>query len=234
MHRKRRVLPLILCLALAMPAFALIVMGGPAAAQEQSGSQHSLYWQQRASHFRLLPNDKGEIIFLGDSITDGCDWSEMFHNPLIKNRGISGDMTRGVLDRLDEVVESKPAKIFLMIGINDLAMGLNEKEILANIKRIIREIRQKSPDTRLYLQSVLPVNPDFRVFPDHVDKSAEIKNINSVLRRMAGDYDAVFVDLYPLFIEEGEKLDPEFTNDGLHLTGAGYAVWKEAVAPFLR
>jgi len=132
------------------------------------------------------------------------------------------------------VVESKPAKIFLMIGINDLAMGLNEKEILANIKRIIREIRQKSPDTRLYLQSVLPVNPDFRVFPDHVDKSAEIKNINSVLRRMAGDYDAVFVDLYPLFIEEGEKLDPEFTNDGLHLTGAGYAVWKEAVAPFLR
>ena len=234
MNRRHRVFPLRLCLSLSASALVLITVGNLSAAWEQSGSQHSLYWQQRASHFRLLPNDKGEIIFLGDSITDGCDWSEMFHNPLIKNRGISGDVARGVLDRLAEVVESKPAKVFLMIGINDLAMGLSEKEILANIKRIIREIRQKSPDTRLYLQSLLPVNPDFRVLPDHVDKGAQIKNINSVLRRMAGDYDAVFVDLYPLFIEEGEKLDPEFTNDGLHLTGAGYAVWKEAVAPFLR
>ncbi|MFA9452939.1 MAG: GDSL-type esterase/lipase family protein [Candidatus Aminicenantaceae bacterium] len=215
-------------------AFALVLIGVPGAAQEQSGSQHSPYWQQRASHFRLLPNDRGEIIFLGDSITEGCDWSEMFHNPLIKNRGISGDVTRGVLDRLDEVVESMPAKIFLMIGINDLALGLTEKQILANIKSIIREVRLKSPDTTMYLQSLLPVNPDFRVFPDHANKGAQIKNINLVLRRMAHDYGAEFVNLYPLFIGEGEKLDPEFTNDGLHLTGAGYAVWKEAVAPFLQ
>lgn len=233
MNRKCRVLPLLLCMALAAPAFALIVIGGPGAAQEQSGSQHSLYWHQRAGHFQLLPNDRGEIVFLGDSITDGGNWSEMFHNPLIKNRGISGDVTQGVLDRLGEVVESKPAKIFLMIGINDLARGLTEKEILANIKSIIRRIRKKSPETTLYLQSLLPVNPDFPIFPDHTDKGAQIKNINIVLRRMAGDYGAVFVDLYPLFTVEGDKLNPDFTNDGLHLTGAGYAVWKKAVAPLL-
>ena len=140
-------------MALAASALVLIAIGDLSAAQEQSGSQHSLYWHQRAGHFRLLPNDRGEIVFLGDSITDGCDWSEMFHNPLIKNRGISGDVTQGVLDRLGEVVESKPAKIFLMIGINDLARGLTEKEILANIESIIREVRKKSPETKLYLQS---------------------------------------------------------------------------------
>ena len=223
-----------LCLALAASTFVLIVVGNPCEAREAREDQHSLYWEQRAGHYRLLPNDSGEIIFLGDSITEGCDWGEMFHDPLIKNRGISGDVTRGVLDRLDEVVESKPAKIFLMIGINDLASGMTEKEILANIKSIIREIRRKSPETKLYLQSLLPVNPDFPIFLHHSDKGLQIKNINTVLRRMAKDYGAVYVDLYPLFTGEGEKLDPAYTNDGLHLTGAGYAVWKEAVAPYLR
>ena len=217
-----------------MLALALFLWEGAEGARQTAGNPHSLYWQQRASHYRQLPNDKGEVIFLGDSITEGGDWGEMFHDPLVKNRGISGDVTQGVLDRLDEVVESKPAKVFLMIGINDLAGGLTEKQILANIKCIIREIRRKSPDTKVYLQSLLPVNPDFRVFPDHVDKSVQIKNINIVLRRMAEDYEAVFVDLYPLFIGVGDKLDPDYTNDGLHLTGAGYSVWKEAVASYLQ
>jgi len=221
-------------LALAVSSLILIATGALSEARAPDGSQHSLYWQQRAGHFRLLPNDRGEIVFLGDSITEGGHWGEMFQNPLIKNRGISGDVTQGVLDRLDEVVESKPAGIFLMIGINDLASGLTEKEILANIKRIAREIRQKSPETVLYLQSLLPVNPDFPIFPDHRNKGSQIKSINTVLRRMAKDYGAVYVDLYPLFIGEGDKLDPEYTNDGLHLTGAGYAVWQEAVAPYLR
>jgi lysophospholipase L1-like esterase len=215
-------------------ALAPFLWRGEVHALQTGGHQHSLYWHQRASHYRQLPNERGEIIFLGDSITEGCDWGEMFQDPLVKNRGISGDVTQGILDRLDEVVESRPAKVFLMIGINDLAEGLAEKEVLANIKRIIREVRKRSPDTKLYLQSLLPVNPDFKVFPDHVDKAVEIKNINTVLRRLATDYGAVFVDLYPLFIGERDKLDPEYTNDGLHLTGAGYAVWKKAVAPYLR
>jgi lysophospholipase L1-like esterase len=177
--------------------------------------------------------DQGEVVFLGNSITYGGDWNGMFPSLLIKNRGISGDVTQGVLDRLDRVLETRPAKIFLMIGINDLAFGRNEEEILANIKRIIREIRQGSPETILYLQSLLPVNPDYPVFSNHTDKGLQIKNINRVLRRMAGDYGAVFVDLYPLFVGQDDKLDPRYTKDGLHLTAAGYSVWEKAVAPHL-
>ena len=67
-----------------------------------------------------MPDTPNEIIMLGNSITDGCEWSELFQNSNIKNRGISGDITEGVLYRLDEVTRSKPAKVFLLIGINDL------------------------------------------------------------------------------------------------------------------
>jgi lysophospholipase L1-like esterase len=58
-------------------------------------------------------------------------------------------------------------------------------------------------------------------------------NINTGLKRMAKDYSLCYVDLYPLFTGDGDKLRPEYTNDGLHLTGAGYAVWKKAVASFV-
>ena len=127
-------------------------------AQEQPSlkDQYFPYWNQKETLFRILPNDTGEIIFLGDSITDGCEWSELFHDLSIKNRGISGDVTQGVLDRLGEVVESNPKKIFLMIGVNDLAAGKTEKEIVSNIKKIIKNIQKKSPATEIYLESILP------------------------------------------------------------------------------
>ncbi len=215
-----------------VPAAAALIAGITFGIQEKP--DHPAYWHQRASHFRQLPNDEGEIIMLGDSITEGCNWSEMFANPKFKNRGIGGDVTRGILDRLDEVLDSRPERIFLMIGINDLGHGRPEKEILANIKRIIREVREKSPESTLYLESLLPVNPDFGMFPNHTDKAEQVIAINTVLRRMAADYDVVYVDLYSRFVTGEGKLDPAFTNDGLHLTGPGYAVWKKALEPFLR
>lgn len=82
-------------------------------------AQHSAYWNQKASMYSILPNESNEIIFLGDSITDRCEWFELLSNPNVKNRGLSGDKTSGVLDRLSEITESKPFKVFIMIGVND-------------------------------------------------------------------------------------------------------------------
>jgi hypothetical protein len=78
----------------------------------------STFYQQRSSLFRLLPQSKGDIMFLGNSITNGNEWDELFNDASIKNRGISGDATLGVLNRLDEVTARKPGKVFLLIGIN--------------------------------------------------------------------------------------------------------------------
>ena len=82
------------------------------------------YYGQKVSMFRLLPDTKGEIIFLGNSITDIGEWAEIWNNIHVKNRGISSDNTFGVLARLDEVLSSRPAKIFIMIGINDISREL--------------------------------------------------------------------------------------------------------------
>jgi lysophospholipase L1-like esterase len=210
--------------------FGWVALTGVSRAEgAQVPEKHSLYWQQRVDHFRALPDTPGEIIFLGDSITDGCNWSELFSRIQIKNRGISGDTTQGVLDRLDEVLSSRPAKIFLMIGINDLGRGLSETAILANIKSLLKDIRQKSPETEVFIQSVLPVNDRFSVFPSYMDKTARVLSVNKVLRRMAEDYGFRYIDLFSALSDGNNRLSDKYTNDGLHLNGAGYACWKKTI-----
>ena len=191
------------------------------------------YWNQRASHFKTLPDTEGEIIFLGDSITDGCSWTEMFQNLCVKNRGISGDTTEGVIDRLDEVLESNPDKIFLMIGINDLGGGESADQVINNIKRIVRNIQKKTPETTLILEGILPVNPDFDLFPNYMTKTQEILTVNRELKKFAKKENITYVDLYSLFVNKDNKLNPEYTNDGLHLLGSGYLIWKKAVEKYI-
>lgn len=196
-------------------------------------TKYSTYYEQRKSHFEKLPNDSSEIIFLGNSITDGCNWSELFNDLRIKNRGISADITQGILDRLNEITEAKPLKIFIMIGINDLAAGISVDQLVANYKKIIEKIKTDSKDTKIFIQSILPVNPDFPKFKNHTKKSAEILEVNDKLKLLAQDFKLVYIDLYSLFVINDNKLNPEYTNDGLHLTGSGYLVWKSAVQKYI-
>ena len=196
-------------------------------------NKYSQYYYQKKSLFEQLPNTQNEIIFLGDSITDGCNWAELLQDPRVKNRGISGDVTDGVLDRLEEVTESRPQKIFLMIGINDLARGRSVDYVLNNIKRIYKAVKDKSSGTEIFIQSVLPVNPDFTLFPDHVNKSREVIEVNQELIKICAHYELQYIDVYSHLIDKEDKLSSDYTNDGLHLTGAGYIVWGNIVKKYL-
>lgn len=88
---------------------------------QAQGRKHTTFFDQRATLFEVLPTSKKDIIFLGNSITNGGEWAELLDNPHVKNRGISGDRADTMLDRLHVITKGKPAKIFLLIGINDLA-----------------------------------------------------------------------------------------------------------------
>jgi len=192
------------------------------------------YYNQRLTLFEKLPDTKGEIIFLGNSITDGGEWCELLGNPKAKNRGISGDTTDGVLFRLNEVTYSKPAKVFLLIGINDLSRGVSKDTVYSNICRIAQKIRKDSPKTKVYVQSILPVNDSFGLFKNHTNKTDDVLWINSQLKTWCAKENIGFVDLYSRFkMADSDRLNPQLTNDGLHLTGDGYLLWVEIIKPFL-
>lgn len=177
---------------------------------------------------------KKDIIFLGNSITNGAEWSELFGNPHVKNRGISGDVCYGVYDRLDAILKGKPAKIFLMIGINDVSAGTPADTIVARTGLIIRKIKADSPRTGIYLQSVLPVTDHYNKFQGHTSRWQVIPVINKGLMSLAGQEGVTYIDLYTHFVDAATgKMNPAYTNDGLHLLGKGYLKWVEIVRPYI-
>ena len=95
-----------------------------------SDSIFSTYYQQRITHSKTLRQTGGDIIFLGNSITDGAEWNELFGDSHIKNRGISGDFTAGVISGLDEVTNREPVKVFPLIGANDLSRNISPDRVV--------------------------------------------------------------------------------------------------------
>ncbi len=208
---------------------AITIMAGTA--QEK---KYSTFYYQRATLFEQLPVDTDDIIFLGNSITNGCEWAELFANPHIKNRGISGDITEGVYDRLYPIVQGKPAKLFLLIGINDVARDSSAQAIVQNIERIVEKIKQETPSTRIYLQSVLPVSDHYKMFEGHTSRWQRIPEINAGLKQLASRHQITYIDLYSHFLDPSTgKMNIEYTNDGLHLLGKGYLLWRNIVLPYI-
>lgn len=195
--------------------------------------KYSTYYYQKATLFEKLPISSKDIVFLGNSITDGGEWAELFGNPFVKNRGISGDVAWGVYDRLEPILKGKPAKLFLMIGINDVAAGRSVDTIVERIGKIIDRFQQESPHTKFYLQSLLPVNDCYGMFKGHTSRGDVVKEINAQLRNLAREKGVTYIDLHSSFSNADGKMIPEYTNDGLHLLGEGYLLWKKIVLPYV-
>lgn len=212
-----------------IPFLLVVLLSGTTYAQIIDSNYRTSYYEQKLSMFKLLPDTKDEIIFLGNSITDIAEWAEIWQNPKVKNRGISTDNSFGVLARLDEVLSSKPAKIFLMIGINDIAKNVPDSIIVNNIIKIAERVRKTSPATQLIIQSILPTNPVFTEFPRYQHKDVHIRFVNQALREYCTKQKLIFVDLYSRFKDANGHLSTDYTNDGVHINGAGYFLWRSVL-----
>ena len=213
---------LVLSLALnALVAAAVAWFGFGPGRTALLGSFLEKHQARLVSSFEAFPLVPDDIVFLGDSITEGGPWEELFPDLRVRNRGVGGDTSEGVLARLEQVSRATPAKVFLLIGTNDLFRGDSEDEIVANITEILDRLKQETPDTEVYLQSVLPRAPSFR---------ATIEALNARLAEVALEHGSAWVDLYPAFLDpETGGIRAELSNDELHLLGPGYALWKEQV-----
>ena len=189
---------------------------------------------QRATLFDILGVDSTSVVFLGNSLTQGCEWHELLDMPQACNRGIVGDIIAGVDERLKCVTDGKPAKIFLMIGVNDVSHNLTADSIATAIENLVGRIQAETPGTKLYLQSCLPINNSFGRYKNIIGKEQTVRDINALLEPMAGRKGIEWINLYPLFADSEGNLRAELTNDGLHLLGPGYLIWKEALLPYLQ
>lgn len=175
--------------------------------------------------FRTMPVSKKDVVFIGDSITFWGDWPELLGLKKVKNRGIPGDTSFGLLERLAETVNSKPSIVLIMIGINDLARSTPENVLLANYKRMLDTVRFYAPNTKVYFQSVLPVNEIFGKLNNHYKHTYKIPIINKALKELAEIEDVEYIDLYESFSDSEGRLLKSLSWDGVHLTIEGYYNW---------
>ena len=187
------------------------------------------YWHKK-SQFEKLPKSESDIIMLGDSITDEGEWTELLGFN-VKNRGISGDTIERILHRLDTILESKPKQIFLMIGINDLVNeGKSVAATLEEYKKILRNFQEETPNTKVFVQSVLPVNNKVNLY---WQDNNNILKLNSGLKKLAKEFNYEYIDIFSLLLDSENQLDAQYTLDGLHINGQAYLVWKAVIEKYM-
>ncbi len=186
------------------------------------------HYKERIAEFKANPLEFGDIVFIGNSITEqGGDWAQRFDNSKVKNRGIAGDVTAGVISRLKEIYYYKPEKVFLKIGINDLFHSdLNPEYVANNIKLIVALIHQESPTTKIFVQTILPSR-------DNNPSKERIAATNDLLKAMTTTDFLQVIDLHSAFANKDDLLIGEYTHDGLHLTESGYVVWQNYIKAFV-
>lgn len=172
-----------------------------------------------------------DIVMLGNSLTEGGgDWSARLGKKNVRNRGIIGDEVMGIYDRLHQILPGHPAKLFLLIGVNDISHNLTSDSIVSMIRTTVERIQKESPDTKFYLQSLLPFNESFGRYKSLTGKTDMVPEVNLRLEALAKEKNIAYIDLFPLFTEKGTNvLRSELTNDGLHLNEDGYKIWVKSI-----
>jgi len=214
--------------------------------------KHQLDWQKtfyfnRINEFKNDPIGLNKIVFLGNSIIYGMrNYESVFDVKNIVNRGISGDYTEGVLGRLNEIIYYKPIAVFLLIGLNDffddntLRPERTPENIGKNIIRIANTIKKGSPDSKIYIQTIMPINNkqyledkpyvEF-LWPQYNPSiNEQVIQLNNFIKQNSN---FEIIDLYPSFVNSSGSMKRNLSRDGVHLNENGYKIWIKQLMPYM-
>lgn len=182
--------------------------------------------------------EPGGIVFTGDSITEGYPIHELMpHVSSLRNRGVSGITSAQLLERIDDyVIKLAPDKVVLLVGINDLNNGEEPGDIAERVYRICLTIRHACPNTKLYVQSVYPIDSSRPIFAYSAAQRSndDIINLNRMIENQVKAISGTtYIDLYSALCDSQGKLNSEYTTEGLHISIKGYQKITEVLLPYI-
>lgn len=205
---------------------ALVLMGVRA--------QASFYNEKLAEFARMRPVDSTDVVMLGDEFTEYAgDWNVLLRWKHVRNRGIAGDNVDGVGRRLGQMLKGKPKAVFLMVGSRDILDGTSAQALLDRYAAIVKKIRQLSPSTKLYVQSILPINEGYKR-EGLEGKTEAVSAFNRSHRHYCERNKIVYINLFKSFVRRGtNELRRELTQDGYALSSFGYKLWAFEIKKYL-
>lgn len=212
---------------------SLILLIGASQAQAQHVSYRSTsHYNKRVAQFEREGGiNENSIVMLGNSLTEnGKDWAERLGISNVVNRGIIGDNTVGMTERLCQITTHHPKAIFLMAGINNMVNDAPCIDVAQQVIGLIEAIRQQTPTTKLYVESLLPINEKSGRWRTLTNRTNDIPLTNMYIRAYCESNDITFVDLFhQMTYPNSNVLREELSSDGLHITEAGYQIWQKEI-----
>jgi len=152
---------------------------------------------------------------------------------LVANLGVNGFTSRDVIEvELPRIEALRPDFVSLLVGVNDVVQGVSPDAYRVNAARILDALLDHLPPNRL----VTVATPDYTVTPqgasygDPAVQANGIRIVNAILRDLATDRAVAFVDIHDLSLRAADDRSL-VAADGLHPSGAQYALWIERIAP---
>jgi lysophospholipase L1-like esterase len=188
---------------------------------------------------------KGQIVFAGSSLAEQFPVSEMLQNYdkryIVYNRGVSGDITDGLLTRMDECIfDLEPSKLFINIGTNDMnGPEYSQDKLMANYEKILRLVHERLPKTKVHLLSYYPVNPDLERVPAmqremmfKTRTNQSIREANKAVAQLAEKLGDTYINLFDILLDDKGRLREDYTQEGMHMWPNAYKVILDALIPY--
>jgi lysophospholipase L1-like esterase len=168
------------------------------------------------------------ILFLGDSHSALTDWSELLNRCDLANQGIRGDVTTGMLARIQWVVTRKPAICFLEGGSNDISFDVPEAVILRNLAALVDTLRRHQITPILHtVTKVTPSNPE-KTF------NTGVTSLNTKIRNWCRRDQIAYIDLDQMTDSAGYLKTSFAISDGIHYSYTMYRLWATEIQKLLR
>ena len=196
--------------------------------------QEIIKLNSRLERLERYTYNKESIVFLGDSITSRYDLNKYFPNYNVYNSGIAGNMTKDILENMENrIFAYNPTKVFILIGTNDLVYsGLDNDGIKNNIEEIINKIYEKNSNTKIYLESIYPVNNSLNKEIVETRTNDNIKDLNNKIEKICNNK-CTYINMYDNLTDKNGNMKRIYTVDGLHLNKIGYKVVASKLTKYL-
>lgn len=172
---------------------------------------------------------KDAILFVGSSSIRLWPTAASFPDVTVVNRGFGGAHISDLIHFADQTVfKYRPRAIVVYAGDNDIADGKSPQQVLGDFQALMKLVREKLPEARVYFLSIKPSVARWRLWPT-------MQEANALVRKLAEeDARLEFIDVSPpLLGEDGRPRADMLVSDGLHLNDEGYRAWTKIIAPIL-
>ncbi|MEO6920770.1 MAG: GDSL-type esterase/lipase family protein [Collimonas sp.] len=209
----------------ATPLFRALVIALLLFTSPAHGAGHYPHFDDRVREFEA---DKKtyDVVMVGDSITEGGHWSELFPAMRVANRGIGGDSVTGIIDRLPTIRSTGAKYIFLMIGVNNILAGeKSATQIVPTYQNLITALADTG--AKVTVQSTLYIS-----VPNQESKNKEIEILNHAISLFCRENNVNYVDLNSV-LSRNQSLRSDVTSDHIHLNDYGYLLWAGKIRPLI-